>query len=98
MDYEMAVRELWRCRGCVPANKKFAKREANLDYEMATRELTICWGKKKEKREATMEYEMAVRELRRKRGDVVTIFSESLPISIIQVLTIYICIHEHMYK
>jgi len=38
-----------------------------------------------EKREATLEYEMAVRELRRKRGDVVTILSESLPITIIQV-------------
>eukprot|EP00277_Geminigera_cryophila_P004399 CAMPEP_0179427360 /NCGR_PEP_ID=MMETSP0799-20121207/13335_1 /TAXON_ID=46947 /ORGANISM="Geminigera cryophila, Strain CCMP2564" /LENGTH=561 /DNA_ID=CAMNT_0021202383 /DNA_START=95 /DNA_END=1780 /DNA_ORIENTATION=+ len=38
----------------------------------------------KEKQEATMEYEMAVRELRRKRGDVVTIFSESMPITIIQ--------------
>jgi len=48
MDYEMVVRELWRCGGCVP-KKKMAKQEANLDYEMATRGLTICWGKKKGK-------------------------------------------------
>ena len=31
-------------------------------------------------------------------GDVVTIFSESMPITIIHVLTVYICTYEYMYK
>ena len=40
------------------------------------------------KREAIFNLEYAVRELRRKRGDVITILSEAIPITAIQCYTL----------
>ena len=42
-------------------------------YQMAARGMTIVPNQTK-KKDATLEYEMVVREVRRKRGDVVTMF------------------------